>query len=181
MKCSDPPAPRHTTAQTPNLSAARNAGTAPATRSRRGGCRLLNARAPSRLATSRITMISNAPQPIGCSTLSSAPRPTPVRRHQPVCRERLPAIHPTGPGPAPVTRRSVTPSSQCRGKTTGKTGRVHRRHAGPPGPQNPGNTGRVRSKNVSRKEEDNPVRVCGRCLIRSPPSRRSDTPRQGLP
>ena len=32
----------------------------------------LNARAPSRLAASRMTMISNEPQPISCSTLSNA-------------------------------------------------------------------------------------------------------------
>jgi len=38
----------------------------------------LNARVPSRLAASRMTMISNEPQPISCSRLSSAGRLAPL-------------------------------------------------------------------------------------------------------
>ena len=72
----------------------------------------LKARAPSRLAASRITMISNEPQPISCKTLSNAGRLAPR-----LPRLSLSAAIEDSPVSLPITpteASSATPTSVPR-------------------------------------------------------------------
>ncbi|MNH16478.1 hypothetical protein D3C79_761220 [compost metagenome] len=93
-------------------------------------------RAPSRLAASRMTMISNAPQPTSCSRLSSAGRRTPwlprLRRRvamaqRPVSLPITPAA-PSSSTPTPVPRAmaSTAPARPRPGASIAPTCRTIR-------------------------------------------------------
>ena len=69
----------------------------------------LNPRAPSRLAASRMTMISNEPQPINCSRLSSAGRLAPL-----LPRVNLSAAIDDRPVSLPITPTAASSSTPTR-------------------------------------------------------------------
>ncbi len=141
-----------------------------------------NARLPSRLAASRMTMISNAPQPTNCSRLRMAGRLAPywprlsfsaAMAARPVSQPITPA-----PGPAPAGRRSAAPSGRYRGRTTGKTDRARRTRACRAERRDRENRCQEYSR-ASSQEKQECKRTCGEQARRDAARHRGLTPFRG--